>query len=111
EAVDGNLGGTVARRADLEAREVGLGVAPHQAPVRIPVRITETDPIDTLLFICTGTRRSSAVSQIHSRPLFLNTPPALSLGSTMTQSNLPAGVSMRSRPMTFTSIGALLWLA
>ena len=65
----------------------------------------------TLLFMSTGMRRASSVSQITSRPLFLKMPPALSSGSTTTQRNLPAGVFTVSRPRTRTSMRAVLRLA
>src|SRR6185503_11702229 len=65
----------------LEPREISLGVAPHQGascstvsaavPAFTSWSTTFTEPMITLLFICTGMRRSSSVSQITSLPLFL----------------------------------------
>src|SRR2546425_4147398 len=112
EVLDPDLGRTFRRRPDREAREVGLRVAPHDyAPFRASCSTTLIDPIATLLFINTGMRRSSSVIQITRRPLFLKMPPALRSGSIATQSNVPAGVSTRSRPSTLTSRGWLFRLA
>ena len=85
----------------------GLG----SAPCRVPWSTTLIEPIATLLRIITGMRRSSSVSQMTSRPLFLKIPPALRIGSITTQLNEPAGVETFSRPSTRTSSGWLLRLA